>query len=165
MARDDITVRRVRVDDATGLEAFYADLSEDSRVARFHAACHGITHQQAERDAAADHLHRDGFVAVMDGRVVGHLMLEPTGPGVEELAVAVADDVRHRGVGSLLMAAAVASARLRGIRRLMAWIRPENEPMRRLFTATHHPAAVTGWDGLEGRYEFEVLPPSGSPPS
>lgn len=156
MARDDITVRWVRADDATRLEAFYCALTEDSRAARFHGACRGISHQRAEHDSAADHRRRDGFVAEYDGCIVGHLVLEPVSVGVEELAVAVADDVQHHGVGSLLMAAAVASARLRGVRHLQAWIRPDNEAMRRLFTGTSRPTHLLGWDGYDARYELDV---------
>jgi L-amino acid N-acyltransferase YncA len=158
MLRDQITVRRVRAGDATRLEAFYARLSDDSRAARFHSACRGINHEQAEHYSAADHRQRDGFIAERDGQVVGHLVLEPVRPGVEELGVAVADDAQHHGVGSLLMAAAVASARLRGVGRLQAWIRPDNEAMRRLFTGTSHRAVLAGWDGFDARYELEVPP-------
>lgn len=156
MFRDQITVRRVRAGDATRLEAFYAALSDDSRAARFHGACRGINHGQAEHYSAADHRHRDGFVAERDGQVVGHLVLEPVSPGVEELGVAVADGVQHHGVGSLLMAAAVASARLRGVRSLQAWIRPDNQAMRRLFTGTSHRAVMAGWDGIDARYDLQL---------
>ena len=156
MFRDEITVRRVRAGDATRLEAFYAGLSEESRAARFHGASRGINHAQAEDYSAADHRRRDGFIAVRDGEVVGHLVLEPVSPGVEELGVAVADDVQHHGVGSLLMAAAVASARLRGAQSLRAWIRPDNEVMRRLFTGTSHPVVLIRWDGFDACYELHV---------
>lgn len=158
MSRDQITVRRVRAGDATRLEAFYAGLSEDTRAARFHGASRGISHAQAEHYSAADHRQRDGFVAERDGQVVGHLVLEPVTPGAEELGVAVADDVQHHGVGSLLMAAAVASARLRGVHSLRAWIRPDNEVMRRLFTGTSYRAVLVGWDGSDARYEIQVPP-------
>lgn len=157
MIRDDIRVRRVAPDDAPELKRFYAELSADSRVSRFHAACRGISRQQAETFAAADHRRRDGFVAVADGRIVGHLVLEPMGTDIEELAVAVDDRLQHRGVGTLLLAAAVASARLRGIRRLVAWVRAENGVMRHLLTTSHHPLRL-GWEGPVARYELEVPP-------
>ncbi len=156
MASDDITIRRVRAGDASRLEGFYAGLSEDSRAARFRGACRGISHEWAEQFSMADHHRRDGFIAEFEGQVVGHLVLEPVSPGVEELAVAVADAVQHHGVGSLLMAAAVASARLRGVSRLEAWIRPDNVAMRRLFTGTSHRAVVAECDGSDARYELEV---------
>jgi L-amino acid N-acyltransferase YncA len=158
MARDDITVRRVGATDANRLEAFYAGLSVDSRVARFRGACRGISHRQAEAYSAADHVRRDGFVAELGETIVGHLVLEPVSAGVEELGIAVADGLQHHGVGELLMAAAVASARLRGVDRLLAWIRPDNEPMRRLFTGTSHPTRLVDGDGFDLCYELSVPP-------
>jgi hypothetical protein len=56
------------------------------------------------------------------------------------------------------MNAAVAAARLRGVRRLVAWIRPDNEAMRRLFTGTSHPARLIRCDGFDARYELSVPP-------
>lgn len=157
MVRDDIRVRRVAPGDASELERFYAELSVDSRASRFHGACSGIGHEQAEDFAAADHRRRDGFVAVAGGRIVGHLVLEPMGGGTEELAVAVDDHVQHHGVGTLLMAAGVASARLRGVQRLVAWVRAENGAMRHLLLASRHPLRLT-WEGLVARYELAVPP-------
>jgi GNAT superfamily N-acetyltransferase len=157
MVHDDIRVRRVRPGDAQQIECFYADLSAESRFLRFHGASRGIRHQQAEIFAAADHERRDGFVAVADGRIVGHLVLEPLGTGVEELAVAVDDRIQHHGVGTLLLAAAIASARLRHVHRLVAWVMPNNIAMRHLLTAGHYPMRVA-WDGPVARYELDVPP-------
>ncbi|MDP9468039.1 MAG: GNAT family N-acetyltransferase [Chloroflexota bacterium] len=155
MVPDDIRVRRVASGDAHQLERFYANLTADSRVSRFYGARFGISHEEAERYAAADHRRRDGFVATANGRIVGHLVLEPLSPGIEELAVVVDDRVQHQGIGTLLLAAAVASARLRGIRRLVAWVRAENSAMRHLLTGGHHPVRL-GWEGPVARYELEV---------
>lgn len=157
MVHDDIRVRRVCPGDAAQLERFYADLSAESRVLRFHGASRGIGHQQAERFAAVDHRRRDGFVAVADGRVVGHLVLEPLGNGVEELAVAVDDRLQHRGVGTLLLAAAIASARLRHVRRLVAWVMVDNVAMRHLLAGGRNPMRID-WDGSVARYELQVPP-------
>lgn len=155
MAVDDIRVRRVAPGDAAELERFYACLSPDSRVLRFHCASRGIGHAQAQNFAAADHQRRDGFVAVMGGRIVGHLVLEPLGDETEELAVAVDDRLQHHGLGTLLLVAAVASARLRGIGRLVAWVRAENAVMSHLLAASHYPLRVS-WEGSVARYELAV---------
>lgn len=157
MVHDDIRVRRVCPTDAAELERFYADLSADSRATRFHGASRGIDQLQAVRYAGADHLRRDGFVAVADGRIAGHLVLEPLGPGVEELAVAVDDRMQHHGVGTLLLGAAIASARLRHVGRLVAWVMAHNVAMRQLLAGGHHPMRIE-WDGTVARYEL-VVPP------
>jgi L-amino acid N-acyltransferase YncA len=153
----DIRIRRIGAGDADELERFYAGLSAESRASRFHAALRGIEHAQAEKFAAADHRRRDGFVAVQAGRIVGHLVLEPLSDRAEELAVAVDDRVQHHGIGTLLLAAAITSARLRGVERLVAWVRSENAPMRHLLASSRH-ALRLGWDGSVARYELSVSP-------
>ena len=155
MDQDHIRVRRVCPADAAELERFYADLSADSRALRFHGASRGIDHQQAESYAGADHRRRDGFAAVVDGRIVGHLVLEPLGNRVEELAVAVDDRLQHHGVGTLMLASAIASARLRHVRRLVAWVMADNVAMRHLLTGGHYPLRI-GWEGSVARYELDV---------
>lgn len=157
MIGDDIRIRRIEPGDARALERFYAELSAESRTSRFHAALRGIGHDQAEKFAAADHRSRDGFVAESAGRIVGHLVLEPMSDGAEELAVAVDDRVQHRGVGTLLLAAAIASARLRGVKRLVAWVRPENGAMRRLLVSSRRPLHLS-WEGPIARYDLSVPP-------
>jgi GNAT superfamily N-acetyltransferase len=157
MVEDDIRVRRVAPGDAVALERFYTELSAGSRALRFLCASRGIGHQQAVEFAAADHRARDGFVAVAGDRIIGHVVLEPLGDQTEELAIAVDDAAQHHGVGTLLLAAAVASARLRRIRHLVAWVRTDNSPMRRLLTASPHARQVT-WDGSVARYELTVEP-------
>jgi GNAT superfamily N-acetyltransferase len=157
MVHDDIRVRRVCPTDAPELERFYAELSPDSRVTRFHGASRGIDHLQAVGFAGADHLHRDGFVAVAGVRIAGHLVLEPMGQGIEELAVAVDDRFQHHGVGTLLLGAAIASARLRHVRRLVAWVMVDNVAMRRLLAGGHYPMRID-WEGSVARYELDVPP-------
>jgi GNAT superfamily N-acetyltransferase len=82
--------------------------------------------------------------------------------GVEELAVAVDDRFQHHGVGTLLFAAAFASARLRGVERLVAWVMATNGPMRRLLASSRHGLRLT-WDGLTARYELTVPPAVAGP--
>jgi RimJ/RimL family protein N-acetyltransferase len=155
MACDDIRIRRVVPEDAAGLERFYAELSPESRLRRFHAACRGISHELAETLAMADHRTRDGFVAVAGSRIVGHVLLEPCGSKSEEVAVAVGDRLQGRGIGTLLLAAALASARLRRVSRLIAWVQAENTGMRRLLVRSGHPLRMS-WDRSVARYELAV---------
>lgn len=154
---DDIRVRRIVAGDAIDLRHFYADLSAESRASRFHNASRGIRHEQADHFASADHRRRDGFVAVADGRIIGHLALEPIGPETDELAIAVDDRFQHQGVGTLLLAAGVASARLRGVRRIVALVEAENGAMQHLLTTSQHPLRLA-WMGSQARYELDVLP-------
>lgn len=155
MAGDDVRIRRIAADDAPALERFYEALSQDSRRARFHAVTRGISHAQAGAFASADHVHRDGFVATLNGQLVGHLMLEAVSPGTEELALAVADAAQHHGVGTLLVAAGVASARMRQVHRLIAWVNADNGAMRALLEDLPYPATVF-WSESLACYELQL---------
>lgn len=65
--------------------------------------------------------------------------------------------VKDHGVGTLLLAAAVASARLRGVRCIVGWVMGESSAMRHLPAASHHRLRL-GWEGSVARYELEVPP-------
>jgi GNAT superfamily N-acetyltransferase len=94
-------------------------------------------------------------VAVAGSRIVGHVVLEPCGSKAEEVAVAVGDQLQRRGIGTLLLAAALASARLRRVSRLIAWVQAENTGMRRLLVRSGHPLRMS-WDRSVARYELAV---------
>jgi GNAT superfamily N-acetyltransferase len=136
-----VTIRAIELHDADGLSSFYERLSPDARRLRFLSACRGIEAKAAHHFAEVDHVAEEGFVAVLheagpeDGVIVGHLCLEPVDGG-EELAVAVADGFRGRGIGTVLIAAAVAWARRRGAHCLSAVMYPTNTAMRRLLLET-----------------------------
>jgi GNAT superfamily N-acetyltransferase len=152
---DDIRVRRVGPGDAAELERLYARLADVSRRLRFHSASIALDRRTAAEFATADHLRREGFVAVHENRVVGHLALEPRGGGVDEFAVVADDSLQRRGVGSLLLAAGLASARLRSTRWVVAWVLTENGVAQHLLEGTHH-RARRFWEGQVARYEIEV---------
>lgn len=137
-----VAIRRIRPSDSPALRAFYADLSEESRRTRFFGLTSGIGESQATRFCTADHDHREGFVAVVPGeggaggpeRIVGHVCLEPDGPDAAEVSVAVADDLRHRGIGRHLVDVAIAWARAEGLATLTATMLADNPAIARLLT-------------------------------
>lgn len=151
---DDIRIRRVRPDDGPALEQLYAGISDASRRLRFHGRP-GRVGSRTVTAFIAGSARGDGFVATRGDRIVGHLMLEPRGGGIDELAVVVDDRVQHRGVGSLLIAAALASARLRAVPTLVAWVLAENRVARRLLEGSHH-RTRRFWEGHVVRYEIDV---------
>ncbi len=86
---------------------------------------------------AVDHRAAEGFLAVSrrdDGteRICGHLCLEPSGHGSEELAVAVAADCQGMGLGHRLVEAALGWARLRACPEVYATAFTSNAPVLRL---------------------------------
>jgi GNAT superfamily N-acetyltransferase len=142
-----VTIRPIESRDGDGLLDFYRQLSAQARYTRFLGIGPGVDVGAARRFADVDHEHADGFVAILheagpqDGAIVGHLCMEPDRAGSEEVAVAVADGLRRRGIGSALVAAAVRSAIRRGVPRLSAMLFATNEPMRRLLR--HAPGPKT----------------------
>jgi GNAT superfamily N-acetyltransferase len=132
-------IRPVRAGDAGSIGSFYTGLTPESRRTRFLGACRSISDLQAQRFARADERGASGWLALdAQGTVVGHLCLEPLDPldplgeGVEEIAVAVAEDWRSRGLGRALLDAAIASARHRGVRAFEATMLTGNHPIHAL---------------------------------
>lgn len=136
-----VAIRPVQPADHSELSRFYAALSDDSRYARFLSTMHGITDGAAETFCGPDHEHREGLVATyrtLDGRerIVGHLCLDPVGDGTFEMAVAVADIWRGRGIGRRLSSDAIDWARRHGIVRLRATMLATNGPVIALIRST-----------------------------
>lgn len=129
-------IRPVRAGDAAAISAFYAGLTPDSRRTRFFGTCRSISDLQAQRFARAEEHGGSGWLALDgEGTVIGHLCLEPLGAGsgpVEEIAVAVAEAWRGRGLGRTLLDAGIESARRRGVRALEATMLTGNHPIHAL---------------------------------
>ena len=91
---------------------------------------------------------RSLFVAVVnDGpegqdRIVGHLCVEPDGADTAEVAIAVADEFQHRGIGRRLMAAGAAWARRERIARFTATMLASNAPIHRLLVGLGLPTRL-----------------------
>lgn len=130
------------------MQRFYAGLSPDSRYARFHGATRGLGESPARFLCGPDHEHREGLVAEIESgpgreRIVGHICLEPTGPGQMEMAVAVADRFQRHGIGHRLLALGIAWARRRGVTELHASMLWGNEGLRRLIQSTGYPLRLS----------------------
>lgn len=160
-------IRAIAPEDRDGLARFYAGLSPDSLAARFHGAAPGIGDSAARFFCGPDHEHREGLVAeVVDetgsGRIIGHLCLEPTGPGEVEMAIAVADAWQRRGVGRAMLAAGIRWARTHGVARLRASMRWGNGAISGLIRSTGCPVALTMPEAgvVEATIDVGVVVPS-----
>ena len=157
-----VSIRRIEASDADDLATFYAGLSDESRRTRFFCSSRGITLAQARAFASVDHRVADGFVAVLgtagpdDGRIVGHVCLEPNGDGTDEVAVAVADALQGQRIGTRLLRAAVRSATDRGVTGLTASLLGGNAAMRRLLMAADLPVVPRGQDGGVASYAMPI---------
>lgn len=139
-----VLIRPIHPSDRHELSRFYARLSAESRLARFHAVSRGIGDEAARLLCGPDHAHREGFVAepanVLPGDpgIVGHLCLEPGDSGLE-MAVAVADGWQARGIGRGLLIAAIDWARDHGVDLLQASMLSTNTPVLGLIASIGRP--------------------------
>jgi acetyltransferase len=143
-----ISIRPIVPDDCLELARFYDGLSTDSLELRFHGASPHLSVGAARFFCGPDHVAREGLVAevVEDGNrsIVGHLCIEPFGPGrpgVAEVAIAVADEWQRRGIGRALLLAAVEWAARHGIDRLEASLLWGNSAMLGLIRSIGYPVS------------------------
>ena len=137
-------MRSITPGDQASLTAFYAGLSPDSRVARFHGTAPRIPDATATFFCGPDHQHREGIVAECldasgDPVIIGHVCIEPINGDVAEIAIAVADAWHGRGVGRAMLARAITWARAHGIARLAASILFGNTAMLGLLRSVGYP--------------------------
>ena len=156
-------VRAIAPADVTALEAFYAGLSADSLVSRFHGAT-TMGDRAAHSFCAAEGEGRHGVVAeALDDEdrwvIVGHLCLEPLGDGTAEIAVAVADAWQHHGIGRALLLEAIKWSRRHEVRILSAEIRCGNGPMLRLLRSSGRPISFSSEDAGVVDVRLELAAP------
>lgn len=143
-----IAIRPIEAGDRIEIERFYRALSPDSLDARFHGATRGIDDREARWFCGPDRLRREGLVAVERrplgrDRIVGHLCLEPIDGNTDvEMAIAVADEWQHQGIGRALLVAALRWAAFRGVERLHAAIRWSNPAIMGLLRSVDRPMHV-----------------------
>lgn len=121
------TIRPLRAGETRVIEEVFSQLSPESVQLRFHVATR-LTPANASRLAAVVPGIHEAYVAELAGRPVGIARWHrySRDPGTADLAVEVADRVQRRGIGSLLVAAAIRSARRAGVRELLASVHPDN---------------------------------------
>lgn len=139
-------IRRVRPDDQPALRRFYDELTPHTLRARFLGFVPGVSDTTSRSFCTPDHMHGEGFVALMPalegGELVGHLCLEPANKDQLELAVAVADGHQGQGIGRSLMDAALAWASERHFEAVVATAFADNGRVLRLLSAAPYGAHV-----------------------
>ncbi len=118
--------------DLDDIKAFYDGLSPESRYLRFHGF--GRTDAVARAEAEATGADRLALISRHDGRVVAVASYAGLRePGVAEVAFAVADDDRRRGIGTRMLEQLAEIAADRGIHRFDAQVMANNGPMLGVF--------------------------------
>ena len=126
---DGITIRPARARDARSFLVFWAQIVEEGRNVRSERVSHPLRVYRARfRRAWTD--HEAQIVAVAGDRVVGHVYIQrehhPVTRHVATLGIAVAAEVRGRGIGSALLADAVGWARSVGVEKIVLSVYAHN---------------------------------------
>jgi GNAT superfamily N-acetyltransferase len=159
-----LRLRPVTVADRDALVRTVDRSSAATREARFHEALPALPLGWARRmcqpapdrvvvaavvEGAGHALSDDGAVSLgapFDDEIVGLAQVEPDFGGAE-LTVFVEDAYHRRGIGGVLVRAALAEAAGLGIRTVKAHVLPDNDPIHRLLTALDLPLRQGHDDG------------------
>ncbi len=138
-----VSVRPVKEDDFDGLLALLEGMSPESRRLRFFSGAADLR-GAARWAASADERHSVGLVATTGDppAIVAHGAYERIDGDRAEVAFEVADALRGRGVGTILMAHLAGAARDQGISRFIADVLPENRRMLDVFREAGFPAEI-----------------------
>lgn len=118
-----LAVRPACAADEALLGEFFDRVSDTDRRFRFLTAHKHLTHEQLVPMVDVDHFRTESFVAFDEasGQVVGHAMLACDGPlDTGEVAIAVCQNWRGKGVGWALLDVLAVAAQRRGLRRVIA---------------------------------------------
>jgi acetate---CoA ligase (ADP-forming) len=138
-----VCVRPVQADDDNELLAFLERMSPESRRLRFFTAAADL--RGAARWASSVAERRGLGLVVTTGdppSIVAHAGYERIDGDRAEVAFEVADSLRGRGVGTILMAHLADAARDEGISRFIADVLPENRRMLEVFQEAGFPARL-----------------------
>jgi acyl-CoA synthetase (NDP forming)/predicted N-acetyltransferase YhbS len=155
-----ILIRPARQEDYDAVRDMHAAMSADDRYLRFFTFSKLVPDQEARRVCRAPGPDHAALLAVLDGQVIGCGSFEcgDADRGSAEIALAVADGMHGRGVGTLLLEHLVSVARGRGIGAFTAQTLAENTPMLRVLADTGLPVQCA----LAGDvYDISVLLPAG----
>jgi acetate---CoA ligase (ADP-forming) len=139
-----VRIRPVEEDDREALLAFLEGMSLESRRLRFFSAAPDLS-AAARWAASAASRHGLGLVTTTGDpeTIVGHAAYERIDAERAEVAFEVADSLRGRGLGTILMAHLAEGARADGISRFVADVLPENRRMLDVFREAGFPVQIT----------------------
>ena len=145
-----IGIRSARPEDFEAVRDMHAKMSPDNLYLRFFSFSHVAAEREARRICREPGPDHGALLAVLDGEVVGCGSYERTDDGSRsaEAALAVADDMHSRGVGTLLLEHLISLAHSRGVRTFTAETLSDNALMLQVFADAGLPAHRTLADGV-----------------
>lgn len=131
-----VTIRPIRPDDVSRLQAFHTRLSPDTIYLRYLGQHRVLTDAEARRLTGVDYQARMALVATRehagDDSILGvarYDVIETDPQNRAEAAIVVEDRYQGKGLGVLLVSHLVAYARAHGVRAFVAEISAENARM------------------------------------
>ena len=129
-----VEIRPARPDDFDAVRDMHAKMSPENLYLRFFSMSRVAAEREARRICREPAPGRAALLALLDGRVVGCGSYEAAdGSQPAEVALAVADDMHNKGVGTLLLEHLISLARSQGVRTFAAETLTENTLMLQVF--------------------------------
>ena len=130
-----IEIRPTRPGDFDAVRDMHTRMSRDNFYLRFFGVSPVAAEREARRICRAPAPDHAALLAVLDGEVVGCSSYEVAGDGSRsaEVAMAVADDMHSRGVGTLLLEHLISLARSQSLHAFTAETLAENALMMQVF--------------------------------
>ena len=151
-----VRCRPLRASDRTKLLDGFEHFSKDSRYRRFFSPTPRLTPTMLQRLFDLD--GHDRFAVGAErlrlgwlpgpGLGVARFMRLPESHEAAEIAVSIVDEAQGQGLGTILMHELSAAAREKGVTRFVAWVQPDNEPMKALVLKMDPMAHARHEDGL-----------------
>jgi GNAT superfamily N-acetyltransferase len=156
-----IRIEPLRRGDRSAVTGLFARLSPESRLRRFLSPKPSLSDREVTFLADVGQIERAAMAALdpRDGSIIGiaRYVEHHDRPGVADTAVAVADAMQRRGIGTALMNRLIACADANGFHLLTATTLWENRPARALMRTTGFQAR--GSSGAEIELARELGPP------
>ena len=129
-----LTLRELDPSDEPMLRAWFASLSSEARYHRFHGQVLELSPAAWRYLTRIDQHDHVGILAMQGDELLGvaRMIRLADDPEIAEIAFLVGDEQQRRRIGSTLRDQLLAIARLRGYRKLYAYVLPENIAIRRL---------------------------------
>lgn len=145
-----IEIRPARPEDFGAVRDMHTKMSPDNLYLRFFCISAHAAEREARRICRAPAPDHAALLAVLDGEVIGCASYECADDGSRsaEVALAVADDMHGRGVGTLLLEHLISLARGREVRAFTAETLSENALMLRVFADAGLPVHRALTDGV-----------------
>jgi acyl-CoA synthetase (NDP forming)/GNAT superfamily N-acetyltransferase len=156
-----VEIRPATRDDFEAVKAMHEAMSPDSNHMRFFNFSRLAGDTEARRICWDPTPGNVTLLALADGTVAGCASYAGTAPGVAEVAFAVADNMHHRGIATLLLEHLVSWARSHQITTFTAQTLSENQAMLNVFADAGLPVDRHYADGI---YDLTFsLPRDGTP--